>query len=194
MYKELYNTTSPSSTESPIAWHAQLRYIYSCSVAQSCPTLCDLVDYSTPGFPVLHYLQEFAQTHVHWVSDAIQASHLLSSPSPPVLNLSQHQGSSPVSQLFASGGQNIGASASASIFSMNIQSWFPLALTGLTSMLSKGLSRIFSSTTVGKHQFFSDQTSLWSNSLIHTMTTIPWLYGPLLAKSCSCFKKILYLF
>ena len=65
---------------------------YCCSVSQSCPTLCDPMDYSTPGFPVLHYLQEFAQTHVHWVDDAIKPSHLLSSPSPPTLNLSQHQG------------------------------------------------------------------------------------------------------
>ena len=64
---------------------------YCCSVSQSCPTLCDPMDYSTPGFPVLHYLQEFAQTHVHWVDDAIKPSHPLSSPSPPTLNLSQHQ-------------------------------------------------------------------------------------------------------
>ena len=63
-----------------------------CSVARSCPTLCDFVDCSTPGFPVLHYLPEFAQTHVHWVSDAIQPSHPLLSTSPPVFNFSQHQG------------------------------------------------------------------------------------------------------
>ena len=63
-----------------------------CLVAQLCPTLCNPMDCSRPGFPVLHYLLEFAQTHVCWVSDAIQPSHLLSSPSPPALNLSQHQG------------------------------------------------------------------------------------------------------
>ena len=62
------------------------------SVAQSCPTLCDPVDYSTPGFPVHHQFPEFTQIHVHWVSDAIQPSHHLSSPSPPALNLSQDQG------------------------------------------------------------------------------------------------------
>ena len=62
------------------------------SVAQSCTTLCDPVDYSTPGFPVHHQFPEFTQTHVHWISDAIQPSHPLSSPSPPALNLSQHQG------------------------------------------------------------------------------------------------------
>ena len=62
-----------------------------CWVVQSCLTLCDPMDCSTPGFPVLHHLSEFAQTYVHWVDDAIQPSHPLSSPSPPALNLSQHQ-------------------------------------------------------------------------------------------------------
>ena len=62
------------------------------SVTQSCPTLCDPMDCSTPGLPVHHQLPEFTQTHVHWVSDAIQPSHTLSSPSPPTFNLSQHQG------------------------------------------------------------------------------------------------------
>ena len=61
-------------------------------VAQSCPTLCDPMDYRTPGFPVHHQLLELTQTHVHWVSDAIQSSHPLSSPSPSAFNLSQHQG------------------------------------------------------------------------------------------------------
>ena len=62
------------------------------SLAQSCPTLCDPMNHSTPGLPVHHQLPEFTQTHVHWVSDAIQPSHPLSSPSPPALHLSQHQG------------------------------------------------------------------------------------------------------
>ena len=62
------------------------------SVTQSCPTLCDPVDYSTPGLPVHHQLPEFTQTHVHWVGDAIQPPHPLSSLSPPTLNLSQHRG------------------------------------------------------------------------------------------------------
>ena len=75
-------------------------------------------------------------------------------------------GSFPVSQFFASGGQSIGASAS--ILPMNIQDWFPLGLTSLISLESKGLSRVFSNTTVQKHQFFSAQLSLWSNSHIHT--------------------------
>ena len=85
-------------------------------------------------------------------------------PYPLAFNLSQHQ-SLPVSQLFASGGQNIGTSALASVLSMNIQG-FPLGLTGLISLQSKGLSRVFSSSTVRKHQFFSTQPSLWLNSPI----------------------------
>ena len=78
--------------------------IISSSVTQLCPTLCDPVDCSMPGLPVHHQLLEFTQTHVHWVSDAIQLSHLLSSPPPLAFNLSQHQG------LFKSGGQSIGVS------------------------------------------------------------------------------------
>ena len=77
-------------------------------------------------------------------------------------------GSFPVSQFFASDGQSIGASASASVPPMNIQDWFPLGWTGWISLLSKGLSRIFSNTTVQKHQFFGTQLSLWSNSHIRT--------------------------
>ena len=73
----------------------------------------------------------------------------------------------PISQLFSSGGQSIIASASASVLPMNIQDCFPLGLTGLISLLSKGLGRVFSSTTIQKHQFFSAQPSLWSNSHIH---------------------------
>ena len=75
----------------PSAW-LQTPGFPCCSVIQSCPTLCDPIDCSTPGFSVLHHLPEFARTHVHWVSDIIQPSHPLSSPSPPALNLSQHQG------------------------------------------------------------------------------------------------------
>ena len=77
-------------------------------------------------------------------------------------------GSFPISRLFASGGQSIGASASAAVLPMNIHNWFPLGLTGLISLQSKGLSRVFSSTTIWKYQFFSTQPSLWSSSPIHT--------------------------
>ena len=76
-------------------------------------------------------------------------------------------GSFPMSQVFTSDDQNIGVSPSASVLPMNIQDWFPLGLSGLSSLLSKGLSRVFSNTTVQKHQFFSAQLSLWSNSHIH---------------------------
>ena len=105
------------------------------------------------GFLVLHYLLESAQVHVHWVDDAIQPSHPLSSPS-PAFKLFRHQ-SFQMSQLFISGGQSTGASASASVLSMNIQDWFPLGLTGLISLQSKGLSKVFSNTTVQKHQFLN---------------------------------------
>ena len=77
-------------------------------------------------------------------------------------------GSFPVSQFFTSGGQTIGASTLASVLPMNIQDWFPLGWTGWISLQSKGLSRIFSSTTVPKHQFFAAQPSLWSSFHIHT--------------------------
>ena len=253
------------------------------SVAQSCPTFCDPMDCRMAGLPIHRQLPEFTQTHVHWVGAAIQPSHLLSSPSPPAFNLSQHQdlfqgvssshqaakvlefqfqhqsfqwifrtdflsnglvgspsslrdsqdssptpqfksisssvlsflysptltsihdykndhkkkwvqlshwchriiscsvipfssclwsfpssGSFPMSQFFTSGGQSIGVSASGSILPMNIQDWYSLGLTHLIPLLSKGLSRVFSNTTVQKHQFFSAQPSLWSRSHIHT--------------------------
>ena len=77
-------------------------------------------------------------------------------------------GSFPMSQFFASGGQSIGISASTSVLPMSIQEWFPLGWTGWISLQSKGLSRVFSNTTVQKHQFFSAHISLWFNSHIHT--------------------------
>ena len=129
--------------------------------------LCDLMDCSTPGFPVLCYFPELAQTHVLWVGNAIQPSHPLLSPSPPAFNFPSIMVFSSES-LFTSGGQSIGASVSASVLTMNILDRFPLALTGLISLQSKGLSKVFSNTTVQKHEFFSTQLSLWSISYIHT--------------------------
>ena len=99
-------------------------------------------------------------------------------------------GSFPMSLFLASGGQSIGVSASASVLPMNIQDWFLLRLTGLISLQFKVLSRLFSSTTIGKHQSFSAQPSLWSISDIHTWLlekAYLWLDGPLLAKWCLCF-------
>ena len=128
---------------------------------------CDPMNCSMPGLPAHHQLPEFTQTHVHPVGDAIQPSHPLSSPSPPASNPSQHQ-SFPMSQLFTGGGQSIGVSASASVLLMNIQDLSPLGWTSWISLQSKGLSRVFSSTTVQKHQFFSTQLSSQSKSHIHT--------------------------
>jgi len=141
---------------------------------------------STPGFPVHHQLLELAQTHVYQVGDAIQPSHLLLSHSPPAFNLSQHQS---FFQWVFVALQRIGASASASVLSMNIQDWTPLGLTGLIFLQSKGLSRIFSNTRIQKHQFFSTQFSLRSNSTIicNYCKKQLWLDGPLLAKWCLCF-------
>ena len=149
------------------------------SVAQSCLTLCDSMDCSTPSLPVHHQLLELAQTHVRqfmidiMCSDAIQPSHPLFPPSPLALNLSQHR-VFPVSQIFASGGQSIGVSASASALAMNIQDLFPLGLTCLISFLSEGLSRVFSNTT----QFKS------INSL-----ELSLLYGPTLTSIHNYWTK-----
>ena len=146
---------------------------YCCSVAKLCPTLCDPMNCSMPGFPVLHYLLRLAQTHVHWVCDAIQPPHPLLPPPHPVLSLSQHQdllqwSSHQVAKILKLQLQHV--------FPVTMQDWFPLGLTGLISSLSKGLSRIFSNTTVQKHQFFGAQPSWWSNSHIHTWL---WLYRSL---------------
>ena len=108
-----------------------------CPVTQSCLALCDLMDCSTPDFPVLHHLPEFAQTHVHWVGDAIQPSHPLVTPFSSCPQSLPASGSFPVSHLFVSGGQSIGASASASVLPVNIMGWLPLGLIGLISLLSK---------------------------------------------------------
>ena len=101
---------------------------------QLCLTFHDPVDCSTAGFPVLHYLPEVAQTHVCWVDNAISSSVTRFSRCPPSFSAS---GSFPMSWLFSSGGQSIGASASASVLPMNIQGWFLLGWTGLVSLLSK---------------------------------------------------------
>ena len=107
---------------------------------------------SKPGLPVHPQLPEFTQNHVHWVGDAIQPPYPLSSPSPPALNLSKQQG---LFKWVSSSDQvaNIGVSASASVLPMNIEDW-SLGWTGWISLQSKGLSRVFSNTTVQKNQFF----------------------------------------
>ena len=143
------------------------KHIQFSSVTQSCPILCDPMNRSTPGLPVHHQLLEFTQTYIHRVGDAIQPSHPLPSPFPPAPNPSQHQ-SLPMSQLFTWGGQSTGVSALASFLPMNTQDWSPLECTGWISLQSKGLPRVFSNTTVQKHQFFGTQLPSQSNSRIHT--------------------------
>ena len=133
------------------------------SVTQSCLTLCDPMECSTPGLPIHLQLLEFAQTHVHWVGDANHPT--ISSSVVPFSLLQSFPSSFPMSWFFASGGQGIGVSASASwILPMNNQDWFPLGLTRLILLKSKELSRVFSNTTVQKHQFFGAQLSSQSNS------------------------------
>ena len=119
------------------------------------------------SLPVHQQLLEFTQTHVYRVGDAIQPSHPMLSPSPHPQSCPESW-SFPMSQLFTSGGQSIGVSASTSVLPMNTQDWSPLRWTGWISLQSKGLSRVFSNSTVQTHQFFSAQLSLWSNSHIHT--------------------------
>ena len=174
----MYKSLSPLLSIPQVLW-----ICCCCSVTKSCLALCDPMDCSTPGFPVLHHLLEFAQTYVHWVGDAIQPSHPVV-PFSSCLQSFPASGSFPISWFSASGGQSTGALASAPVLPMNIQCWFPLGLAGLISLQSKGLSRVFSSITVWKYQFLGAQTSLWSNSHIHTQLLEKpqlWLYRPLLA-------------
>ena len=120
-------------------------------------TLCDPLDCSVPGSSVLHYLPEFAQSHVHWVGDDIQPSHPLLLPSSSALHLSQHQG------LF----QWVDSSHQVTKYwSFRISS--SKEYSGLISLLSKRLSEVLSSTTIWKYQFFNAQPSLWSSSHIQT--------------------------
>jgi len=137
------------------------------SVAQSCMTLCNPMNRSTPGLPVHHQLPEFTQTHVHRVSDAIQPSHPLSSPSPLAPQSLPASESFPMTQLFPWGGQSTGVSALASFLPKKSQGWSLSEWNGWITLQSKGLSRVFSNTTVQKHQFFGAQPSQ-SNSHIHT--------------------------
>ena len=136
---QVYVWQSPFAVLLKLLQHCSLTIC--CSVTRSGPTLCDPMDCSTPGFPVLHHLLESAQTHFHWADDAILPSHPLSSPSPSVLNLCQRQS---LFQWVGSLHQVAKVSASASVLPMNILGWLPLGLTGLFSLQSKGLSRVFS--------------------------------------------------
>ena len=129
-----------------------------CSVTQSCPTLWDPMDCSTSAFPVLYCLSPGVCSYPL----SQQCHPTISSSVAPISSCPQSFPASEcflLSQLFASGGQSIGASASTSVLPMNIQDWFPLGLTGLISLLSQRLSRVFSSTAVQKNLFFGSQPS-----------------------------------
>ena len=126
--------------------------------AQSCPTLCDPMNHSTPGLPVHHQLPEFTQTHVHLVSDAIQPSHPLSSPFPPPPYPSRHQSLFQWSALCMRWPKYWSFSFSISP-SKEHPGLISFEWTGWISLQSKGLSRVFSNTTVQKHQCFSAQLS-----------------------------------
>ena len=112
---------------------------------------CDPMDCSTPGLPVHHHCLEFAQTHIHWVSDAIPTVSSSVIPFFFCLQSFSASGYFPVSQFFASGGPSIGISTSTSVFPMNTQDWSHLEWTGWISLQSKGLTKVFSNTTVQKH-------------------------------------------
>ena len=130
----------------------------SCSVAHSCLTICDPMDCSTPGFPVLSLspgVSSNSRPLNLWCHPTVSASVVPFS----CLQSFPASGSFPRSQFFASHGQSIGVSAS--VLPGNIQDWFLLGLTGWISLQSKGLSRVFSNTTVQKHQFFSAQLESW---------------------------------
>ena len=176
---QLHVTSDPCNPEAPDLWdHSQSwpgglgdsmeahifpLYLCFCSVAKLCPPLCDPMVCSTPGFPVLHHLPEYAQTPVHWLHDAIQPSHPLWSPSPPAFNLSQHQG------LF----QWVSSSHQVAIvlgfsFSFSPSNEHSGLICLRISLQSNRPSRVFSNTADPKHQFFGAQPSLWSNSYTHT--------------------------
>ena len=140
------------------SWNTALLRQFS-SVAQSCSTLCNPMDCSMPGFPVYHQLPELAQTHVHQANDAIQLSHPLSSPSPSAFNLSQYQGlfqwvssSHQVARVLEFQLQHQSFSEYSRLISFRMD-WLDL-------LAVQGTLKIFSNTTVEKHQFFSAQLSL----------------------------------
>ena len=163
-------------------------------VAQACPTLCDPINSSPPGHPVYHQLPEFTQ--LVCIESVMPSSHLILCC--PLLLLPQSLPASrsfPMSQLFAWGGQSTGVSALASLLPNNTQDWSPLEWTGWISLQSTGLSRVFSKTTVQKHQFFGTQLSSQSNSHIHAWPLekpYPWLDGLLLASNVSAFEYTIY--
>ena len=138
-----------------------------CSVAKLCPTFATL--WTAAGQASLSFTISQSLLRLMSIELVMLFNHLiLCRPFSSCLQSFPAPGSFPMSQFFASGGQSIGVSASASVLPMNIQDWFPLGWTGLFSLQSKGLSRVFSCTTIRKYWFFGAQLSLRSNSHIHT--------------------------
>ena len=119
-------------------WYDVLSSVQISSVTQSCPTLCNPMNHSTPGLPVHHQLPEFTQTHAHRVGNAIQPSHPLSPPSPPAPNPSQHQGLFQWVNSSPEVAKVLRVSASTSVLPMNTQDWSPLGWTGWISLQSQG--------------------------------------------------------
>ena len=151
------------------------------SVAHLCLTLCNRMDCRLPCPSSTPRAWSNSCPSSPWCHPTISSSVI---PFSSCFQSFPASGSFPVSHFFTSDSQSIGASASASILPMNTQDWFPLGLTGLISLQSKGLSRVFSNTTFQKYQFFGTQLSLWSNSHTHTWLLEkpqPWLYRPLLS-------------
>ena len=153
----VFNILLFAPSEVPLE-HTTLKFVsQSLSVAKSCPTFCDHMNHSVPGLPVHHQFPEFTQTHPlsQWCHLTISSSVVAFS---SCLQSLPTSGYFQMSQLFASGGQNIGVSASTSVLPVNNLDWSPSGWTGWISAQSKGLSRVFSNTTVQKHQFFSGLT------------------------------------
>ena len=147
-----------------ISSHKHCLCCCSCSVTKSCPTICNS-DYNTPGFPVLHYLLEFAQTHVHWVSDAIQPSHPLSPSSPPAFDLSQHQGLFPNESALHIRWPKYWSFS----FSISPSNEYSRLISFRTDWFNHhAVQGTLQESSPAPHQFFGTQPSLWSNSHIHT--------------------------
>ena len=138
-YSEYIRTLSYLLLTIPLKLRLLFSSVQFSSVTQSCPTVCDPMNYSMPGLPVHHQLPEFTQTHVHWVGDAIQPSHPLLSPSPPVPSPSQHQG---LFKWVNSLHEVAKVSALASFLPKNTQGWSPLEWTAWISLQSKGFSNL----------------------------------------------------
>ena len=165
--RQEYQTSQSQRKSTPnIHWKD---YCLSCLVQLSCSVSVHLfaTSWTTSHHDSLSITNSWVLLKLMSIESVMSSNYPLSSPS-PVVDLSQPQGFILMNQLFTSGGQSIGASASTSVLPMNIHDWFPPGLTGLISLQSKRLSRVFSNTTAQKHQFFSAQPSPQSNSHIHT--------------------------